>query len=300
VGRDYLQLRGIQTQLLITRADLTTAKEILDLTRKRANDGLSSQIDVANAGAQAASIQADIPQLEQRAAQAINQLSFLLAQPPGALSEELAEANPVPPPPPRVPVGLPSELAQRRPDIRQAEAQLHAATAQIGVAKASFYPSVTLSATFALQAMKFADLANWNARSLTAGPLISVPIFEGGRLTGNLTLTETRQQEAALDYQRTVLGAWEEVADALVAYQAEQRRREQISIAVEENRRALKLARAQYANGFASFLEVLNAQQQLLISEQKEADSITAVSSNLVALYKALGGGWETKFPRED
>jgi NodT family efflux transporter outer membrane factor (OMF) lipoprotein len=272
----------------------------LDLTRKRANDGLSSQIDVANAGAQAASIQADIPQLEQRAAQAINQLSFLLAQPPGALSEELAEANPVPPPPPRVPVGLPSELAQRRPDIRQAEAQLHAATAQIGVAKASFYPSVTLSATFALQAMKFADLANWNARSLTAGPLISVPIFEGGRLTGNLTLTETRQQEAALDYQRTVLGAWEEVADALVAYQAEQRRREQISIAVEENRRALKLARAQYANGFASFLEVLNAQQQLLISEQKEADSITAVSSNLVALYKALGGGWETKFPRED
>jgi NodT family efflux transporter outer membrane factor (OMF) lipoprotein len=300
VARDYLQLRGIQTQLRITRADLTTAREILDLTRKRANDGLSSQIDVANAGAQAASIQADIPQLEQRAAQTINQLSFLLGQPPGALSDELAEPNPVPPPPPRVPVGLPSELARRRPDIRQAEAQLHAATAQIGVAKANFYPSVTLSATFAMQAIKFADLADWGARSLTAGPLVSIPIFEGGKLTGNLSLTETRQQEAAVDYQRTVLSAWEEVADALVAYQAEQRRREQISVAVSENRRALKLARDQYGDGFASFLEVLNAQQQLLQAERKEADSITTVSANLVSLYKALGGGWETQFPRED
>ena len=300
VARDYLRLRGIQAQLRISKANLATAQDILDLTKKRANDGLSSQLDVANAGAQAATIAADIPQLEQQQAQAINQLSFLLAQPPGALADELIEPNPVPPPPPKVPVGLPSELAQRRPDIRQAEAQLHAATAQIGVAKANFYPSVTLSASFALQAGKFADLANWDSRSLTAGPLVSIPIFEGGKLTGNLVLTETRQQEAALDYQRVVLSAWQEVADALVAYQAEQHRRDRISVAVAENRRALKLARAQYADGFASFLQVLTAQQQLLAAEQKEADSITTVSANLVALYKALGGGWETKFPREE
>lgn len=300
VARDYLQLRGIQTELRISKANAVTAQEILDLTRKRAKDGLSSQLDVANAAAQLATTQSDIPQLEQRQAQAMNQLSFLLGRPPGALEDELIDPAAVPPPPPRVPVGLPSELAQRRPDIRQAEAQLHAATAQIGVAKANFYPSITLSATAAMQAMKFADLADWGARSFTAGPLISIPIFEGGKLTGNLTLTETRQQEAALDYQRTVLSAWEDVADALVAYQAEQRRRDQISIAVEENRRALKLARSQYADGFASFLQVLTAQQQLLAAEQKEADSITTVSANLVVLYKALGGGWETTFPREN
>jgi len=299
VARDYLQLRGVQTELRISKANAVTAQEILDLTRKRADDGLTSQLDVANAAAQLATTQSDIPQLEQRQAQSINQLSFLLGQPPGALEDELIDPDAVPPPPPRVPVGLPSELAQRRPDIRQAEAQLHAATAQIGVAKANFYPSITLSATAAMQALKFADLANWSARSLTAGPLISIPIFEGGRLTGNLTLTETRQQEAALDYQRTVLSAWEDVADALVAYQAEQRRRDQISIAVAENRRALTLARSQYGDGFASFLQVLSAQQQLLAAEQKEADSITTVSANLVALYKALGGGWETSFPRD-
>ena len=300
VARDYLQLRGIQTQLRISKANEVTATEILDLTRKRAKDGMSSQLDVANAAAQLAITQSDIPQLEQRQAQSINQLSFLLGQPPGALEDELIDAEAVPPPPPRVPVGLPSELAQRRPDIREAEAQLHAATAQIGVAKANFYPSITLSATAAMQAMTFADLANWGARSFTAGPLVSIPIFEGGKLTGTLRLTETRQQEAALDYQRTVLSAWEDVADALVAYQAEQRRREQISVAVEENRKALKLARSQYSDGFASFLQVLTAQQQLLSAEQKEADSITTVSANLVALYKALGGGWETTFPRED
>ena len=299
VARDYLQLRGIQAQLRISKANQATAQDILDLTRKRATNGLSSQIDVADAAAQLATTQSDIPQLEQRQAQAINQLSFLLGQPPGALSDELITPEAVPPPPPKAPVGLPSELAERRPDIRQAEAQLHAATAQIGVAHANFYPSVTLSASFAMQAAKFADLANWDARSLTAGPLVSIPIFEGGRLTGNLALTETRQQEAALDYQRIVLSAWEEVADALVAFQAEQHRRERISVAVEENRRALKLARSQYGDGFATFLQVLTAQQQLLAAEQKEADSITTVSANLVALYKALGGGWETTFPRE-
>jgi NodT family efflux transporter outer membrane factor (OMF) lipoprotein len=300
VARDYLQLRGIQAQLRISKANQATAQDILDLTRKRAANGLSSQLDVADAAAQLATTQSDIPQLEQRQAQIINQLSFLLGQPPGALSDELITPAAVPPPPPRVPVGLPSELAERRPDIRQAEARLHAATAQIGVAKADFYPRITLSASFAMQAAKFADLANWDARSLTGGPLVSIPIFEGGKLSGNLALTETRQQEAALDYQRTVLSAWQEVADALVAYQAEQHRREQISVAVEQNRRALKLARSQYSDGFASFLQVLTAQQQLLAAEQKEADSITTVSANLVALYKALGGGWETTFPREE
>ncbi len=299
VARDYLELRGIQAQLGISKANLTTARDVLTLTQKRANDGLSSQIDVANAGAQLATIEADIPQWEQREAQTINELSFLLGQPPGALREELAGENVMPPPPPRVPVGVPSELAQRRPDIRMAEAQLHAATALIGVAKANFYPSITLSATAALQATKFADLANWDARSFTAGPLISIPIFEGGKLTGNLTLSETRQQEAALDYQRTVLSAWQEVSNALVAYQSEQRRRDQIAVAVRENGRALMLARAQYKDGFATFLQVLTAQQQLLATQQKQADSITTVSSDLVMLYKALGGGWEETFPRD-
>jgi NodT family efflux transporter outer membrane factor (OMF) lipoprotein len=299
VARDYMQLRGIQTQLRISQDNLTTAEDILKLTKKRADYGLAGQIDVANASAQAATVAAGIPRLEQQQAQAVNQLSFLLAQPPGSLAAELEAPHSVPAPPSEVPVGLPSELAHRRPDIRQAEAELHAATAQIGVAKASFYPDITLSASFALQSTRFADLANWASRNETVGPFISLPIFEGGKLTGNLHLSEARQQEAALAYQRTVLSAWQEVADALVAYQAEQRRREKVIIAVKENRRALGLAREDYRHGTASFLQVLTAQQQLLLTEQQEADSTMMVSSNLVALCKALGGGWETNFPEQ-
>lgn len=299
VARDYMQLRGLQTELRISHDNLKTAEDIVALTKKRADYGMASQIDVANANAQAATVAAGIPRLEQQEAQAVNQLSFLLAQPPGSLAAELEAPHDVPAPPSEVPVGLPSELAHRRPDIRQAEAELHAATAQIGVAKASFYPDITLSASFALQSTRFADLANWASRNETVGPFISLPIFEGGKLTGNLHLTEARQQEAALAYQRTVLSAWQEVADALVAYQAEQRRREKVIIAVKENRRALGLAREDYQHGTASFLQVLTAQQQLLQMEQQEADSTMTVSSNLVALCKALGGGWETNFPEQ-
>lgn len=297
VARDYVQLRGLQTQLRISRDNLAVAEDIAALTKKRADQGLSSQLDVAQAGAQVATVAAAIPRLEQQQAQTIDQLSFLLGQPPGTLAAELETPQAVPPPPPDVPLGIPSELAHRRPDIRQAEAELHAATAQIGVAEANFYPSITLSASFALQSTRFADLANWASRNETVGPILSLPIFEGGRLTGNLHLTEARQQEAALTYQRTVLAAWQEVSDSLIAYQAEGKRREKIEQAVQENRRALKLAREDYRQGTVSFLQVLTAQQQLLQMQQQEADSTATVSADLVALCKALGGGWETAFP---
>jgi NodT family efflux transporter outer membrane factor (OMF) lipoprotein len=297
VALDYIQLRGVQTQLQISRENLATAQDSLALTQKRAADGLTSQLDVANAAAQVATTRAAIPQLQQQEAQVINQLGFLLGEPPGALADELATAQPIPPVPPRVPLGLPSELARRRPDIRQAEAQLHAQTAQIGVAVASFYPSVTLNGSLDLQAIRFADLGSWAARTYSLGPSISIPLFEGGRLKGNLALTKAEQQEAAIGYQRTVLNAWQEVDNALIAYRAEQRRRDDAARAVAENRRALDLAREQYRQGLIPFLQVLTDEQQLLAAEQQDAQSTTTVSTNLVSLYKALGGGWETTFP---
>ncbi len=297
VARDYLLLRGTQTKLRISKENLAIAEDSLMLTTQRATGGLSSQLDVATADAQVATTKATIPPLQQSEAQAIDRLSFLLGRPPGSLAAELATPHPVPPPPPRVPVGLPAELARRRPDIRQAEAQLHAQTAEVGVAVASFYPNVTLSAMFDLQALKFSDLGSWQSRTATLGPTLSLPLFDGGQLAGNLQLTKARQQEAAVAYQRTVLNAWREVVDALVAYEAEQQRREAIASAVERNRRRLRLAREQYRQGLVSFLQVLTAEQQLLASERQEAGSTTAVSTDLVALYKALGGGWETSFP---
>jgi NodT family efflux transporter outer membrane factor (OMF) lipoprotein len=299
VARDYIQLRGTQCQLAISRENLATAQEALALTRQRANAGLVSELDVANAAAQVATTSAAIPALKQAQAQTINQLGFLLGEAPRALTAELTTEKPIPPVPPRVPIGLPSELARRRPDIRAAEAQLHAATAEIGVAVASFYPSISLNGNFDLQATRFVDLGNWASRTYGFGPSITLPIFQGGRLTGNLALTNAQQQEAAITYQRTVLNAWQEVDNALTAYAAEQHRQDELRRAVAQSRQALSLARDQYRRGITDFLQVLTAEQQLLAAEQQAATSTTTISTNLVALYKALGGGWETEFPRQ-
>ncbi len=297
VARDYVQLRGIQTQLAIANDNIATEQQSLQLTQARFRGGLTTELDVANASAQLQTTQSQVPQLQQQQASAINALSFLLGEAPNALQAELITPGTVPPVPPRVPVGLPSELARRRPDILQAEAQLHSATADIGVAVADFYPKVTLDGSFGLQALKAKDLGNWAARQYGLGPTISLPIFEGGRLRATLELRKVEQQEAALNYQQTVLQAWHDVDNALTAYGAEQRRHDSLEGAVAQNRRALDLSRQRYTQGVADFLDVLDAERALLSAQLQLADSSTTVSSNLVQLYKALGGGWEQTFP---
>ncbi len=297
VARDYVQLRGIQTQLAITRDNISTERESLSLSEDRFRGGLTTELDVVNAAAQLKTTESQVPQLEQQQAASINALSFLLGEAPRALAAELIDAKAVPPVPPRVPIGVPSELARRRPDIRQAEAQLHAATADIGVAVAAFYPQVTLDGSFGLQALQFKDLGNWAARQYGLGPTISLPIFEGGRLRATLALRRVEQQEAALTYEQTVLQAWHDVDNALTAYAAQQRRRDALEEAVVQNRKALDLSRQRYAQGVADFLNVLDAERSLLAAQLQLADSSTTVSTNLVQLYKALGGGWEPTYP---
>ncbi|KPA99143.1 TolC family protein, partial [Pseudomonas asplenii] len=203
----------------------------------------------------------------------------------------------IPVPPASVPIGLPSELARRRPDIRRAEADLHAATAAIGMARADFYPRISLSGNLGFQALQLSDLGSWGSHTLAVGPSLSVPLFEGGRLQGQLQLRESRQQEAALRYRQTVLDAWHEVDDALSAYQAGQRRRDSLRQAVEQSRLALASARQQYEQGTVDFLNVLTVQGALLANEDALVDSTAAVSLALVGLYGALGGGWEQALP---
>jgi NodT family efflux transporter outer membrane factor (OMF) lipoprotein len=297
VARDYITLRGVQTELRIARDNVQIAQDSRKLTQQRAAGGVTTTLDVANAEAQLSTTLARIPALEQQEAELINALSLLLGMPPNGLRAELQKPRTVPPVPPLVPVGLPSELARRRPDVREAEANLHAATANIGVAKAAFYPSVTLSGSVGLQALEFAPMFGFNARQFALGPGLTVPIFEGGQLKGQLHLTEARQKEAALAYQRVVLRALHEVDNALTAYRFEQRRRQQLIDAVAQNRRALDLAKARYAQGVTDFLTVLDTQRSLLVNELLLADSTTTVSANLVVLYKALGGGWESDLP---
>lgn len=297
VGRDYIQLRGTQAQLQIARDNARTARQSLSLTQQRAAGGVTTDLDVANASAQLRTTLSQIPTLEQQEAQLINALSLLLGQPPNALRADLDVARPVPPVPPRVPVGLPSELARRRPDIRQAEAQLHAATADIGAAQANFYPTLNLTGSFGLQSLQLNHAFDLASKQYAVGPALTIPIFQGGQLRSTLELRKAQQQEAAITFQKTVLQAWHDVDNALTAYKAEQTRRDELTGAVAEDRRALALAQSRYAQGVADFLTVLVAEQSLLGAQQQLAQSTTLVSLNLVALYKALGGGWEADMP---
>ncbi|HUA80258.1 MAG TPA: efflux transporter outer membrane subunit [Dyella sp.] len=297
VARDYIQLRGTQTDYAITLDSLKAAKDAERVTRERKANGLASDLDVEEAASQVSAENALLPQLAQQEDETINRLSFLLGQAPGALRTELEETKPVPPTPPVVPVGIPSDLARRRPDIREAEANLHQATAEIGVAKADFYPSITLSASGSLQAMQFSKLGNWGSRQFSIGPSINLPIFEGGRLKATLNLRKEQQQEAAVNYQRVVLSAWHEIDNALTQYSSQQERHDQLAAEVQDNQRALRLAQAQYTAGTGSFLQVLDAERRLLSAQQDLTDNTTQISTTLVSLYKALGGGWETTYP---
>jgi NodT family efflux transporter outer membrane factor (OMF) lipoprotein len=295
VARDYLNLRGTQEKLRITRENLAFSERTVQLTEERARHGLATDLDVANAQSQAESNAADVPQEEQQEAKLINAIGVLLGEYPQALAAKLLPPSTVPMAPPRVPVGLSSELARRRPDIREAEAQLHAATASIGAAKADFFPKITLSGSVAIQATQFTNLGSWGARSYSAGPSLSLPIFEGGRLRATLALREAQQQEAAITYRKTVLSAFQEVDDALTGFAAEQRRLDRLSASVQASRRALDIANKRYIRGLSTYLDVLTAQKALLTAEQQWVDSTATVSTNLVALYKALGGGWDAQ-----
>ncbi|GBQ24385.1 efflux transporter outer membrane subunit [Gluconacetobacter sacchari] len=297
LARDYMALREAQTQLRILLDNRDTAAQTLELSRQRNRTGLVSELDVQTAQSQLDATTARIPQAEQQIALQVNALSLLLGEPPAALAGELLKAEAIPPVPPRVPAGVPSELARRRPDIRQAEAQLHGATAQVGEAVAEFYPRVTIDAGFGFQSLSFRDLGFWNARAWNVGPSITLPIFQGGRLRGQLELRKSAQQEAAISYRRTVLGAWHEVDNALTAYRDEQMRRDSLEREVAADQRGLDLARDQYRHGMVTFLTVLDAERRILAAQTDLTSSTATLSTDLVQLYSALGGGWETTFP---
>ena len=298
MARDYVTLRGTQLQLRIVKDNLKVEEEILGITKVRQSNGLVTGLDVETAAAQVDSVRAQIPQLQAQEVSQINRISLLLDQPPLGLSQELIDAKAVPPNPPVVPIGLPSELARRRPDIRMAEANLHAATANIGVAVAEFYPSVRLNGSPTLQALAPKDVFKGTSlQYMNIGPSVTLPIFEGGRLKSNLVLQEKRQQEAAIAYHQAVLGAWHDVINSLTSYRTEQIRRERLRSQVDHAKLALTLARSRYEQGVADFTTLLTDEQAVLNAEQQLAQSTTNVSTDLVALYKALGGGWELTYP---
>ncbi|MEA3117066.1 MAG: hypothetical protein QOI13_336, partial [Paraburkholderia sp.] len=297
LARDYIELRATQTLLAITQDNLKLARDTVKLTHLQLTEGVTTDLDVANASAQVASVEARLPPLETQRDALINALSLLLGEGPGALGPMLSNASDIPSLPAQAPIGFPSELVRRRPDIRQAEAKLHSATAQIGVAQADFYPQITLTGSLGYQSLQLSSLGDWASHQFVFGPSISLPIFQGGRLKGTLELRKAQQQEAAIVFQRTVLQAWHEVDDALSAYDAEQRRRDRLKEVVQQDQIALAVAQQRYRAGAIDFLNVLTVQRDLLNAQSDLAQSRASAAVNLVTLYKALGGGWETAFP---
>ncbi|MBR2123818.1 MAG: efflux transporter outer membrane subunit [Acetobacter sp.] len=297
LASDYIALRNMQEQLRIIKANRDTAAELLKLSESRYKTGLVSRLDVESARSELERTGALIPQQEQQIAMQMNAIALLMGAPPGSLDAELQRTSTIPLVPPSPPIGVPSELAQRRPDIREAEAELHAVTAEVGQAMADFYPKVVIDAGFGFQSFSFRDLGFWNARAWNVGPSITLPIFQGGRLVGQLRMKKAAQRAAALHYRKTVLNAWREVSNALVAYQAEQRRNQNLKAQYEANTRALGLAWSRYRNGLQNYLTVLDAQRRVLQSQTELAVSTATVSDDLVRLYNALGGGWQRVLP---
>ncbi len=292
VAQSYIQLRAAQARRAVALENIATLTDLLDLTRQRYTNGLTTEVDVRSATAQLSQTRATVPALELQITQAIHTLSTLLGEPPEAVRAELTQPAAIPPLPPQVPIGLPAELARRRPDVREAEANLHAATAQIGVAIGDLFPRLSLSASGGFQSETLGNLLQWNSLFGMVGPELDIPVFDRGRWK-TVRLYRLKAREAALAYQSTVLTALREVEDAAAAYGADQQQRLWLTDTVTQNREALTLAQQRYESGVTDFLNVLDAQRTLQQNELSLLSATAAASSDLVSLYRALGGGWE-------
>jgi NodT family efflux transporter outer membrane factor (OMF) lipoprotein len=293
VARNYIGARGYQQRLAITRQNIQVQQEILNLTSNRFENGLSSDLDVQQATALLTATEAQVPSLETGFDQSVHHLAVLLGQAPGALQDEMSVEKPIPLTPPTVPVGLPSDLLQRRPDVQRSERELAAATARIGAAKADLFPKFSLTGFAGLESISTANFFNYASRYWSAGPTVQWELFQAGSIRANVRVQNARQEQALDTYEQTVLIALEDAENALTAYAREQTRRESLSQSVQADEQALELSTQLYNNGLADFLHVLDSERSLYAAQDALVQSDQTVSLDLVQLYKALGGGWQ-------
>jgi NodT family efflux transporter outer membrane factor (OMF) lipoprotein len=292
VALEYVQLRSYQARLAISRSSLVRQEETLDLTRWRAQAGLTSELDVEQARANAEQTRAQIPSLETAVAETEHALATLLGQPPAALHEMVASHGPIPTIPDAVAVGIPAETLRQRPDVRAAERLLVAAIARVGEAKAARFPTFRLSGTLGASGPTVGDLlsAETVARSLLGS--LTAPIFYRGRIRRQIEIQTEAQEQALVGYENTVLAALEEVENAIVSLANARKRRASLEAAVEASRTAAELARQRYTTGLTSYQTVLDTERTVLSAEDSLESSKADGVSALVRLYKALGGGW--------
>jgi multidrug efflux system outer membrane protein len=295
VADTYLALRAAQRRLAINQRDLARQQDLLDQIRTRTAFGLATGLDVRQQETAVAATSSALPPLSAEVDVRLHALGVLLGEPPEALLDTLGTA--ASPTPPSIPAGLPADLLRRRPDIRAAERQLAAATANIGVAVADYYPDITLTASPALVSTALSNLLTWGSRNLTAGAGLSWNLFDGGKVKANVAIANEHQRQALLTYRKTVLTALQDVEDALTRSDADRTRQQDLARQTDSARAAADLSRGQYRAGLIPFSTVLTTEAALLSAQDTATQNAATTAQDVVALYKALGGGWDDTDP---
>jgi len=294
IALNYVEVRSYQTRLAIARDNRDAQEETFRLVQNRFDAGLAAQLEVEQSRYNLESTRAEIPSLNTGLEQAKNRLAVLLGRQPGNLRQEVVEQRPIPVTPMELAVGVPADTLRRRPDVRRAEWELAAQTARIGVATAELYPKFSLLGSIGLESLSMDNLFNTSYRTYSIGPTFSWRIFEAGRVRQQIEVETALQEQALIQYEAAILTALEDVENALVAYADEQVRRDALVQASAAAERAVDQAQNQYRAGLTDFQNVLDSQRSLLAYQDKLALSDGTVTSNLVRLYKSLGGGWDT------
>jgi NodT family efflux transporter outer membrane factor (OMF) lipoprotein len=291
VALSYVDVRTAQSRLAYAERNLETQRELTDITRWQSEAGLATSLEVEQANSSYEQTRAQLPSLDSSLRQSLNRLAVLTGETPGALDAQLTDRKPIPAPPLEVAAGVPADVLRRRPDIRAAERRLAAQTAQIGVAQAALYPSLSLSGVITLTSLDAGHVFD-GARTDRSGLALTLPIFHAGALRQNVRAQSAVADQALATYESTVLAAYEEVENALTAWSNEHRRNESLVAAAASARIAAELALMQYNSGLVDFQTVLTADRQLIVLEDSLAVSDGETTANYVRLYKALGGGW--------
>ena len=295
VALNYVEVCTTQARLATAQMSIKNQEETYQLTQWRFNAGLNDELDVHQARSSLESTRSRIPTLRTALEEARNRLAVLVGAHPGELKKDLEKTRPVPVIPLEVAVGIPADILRQRPDVRKAEQELAAQTARIGVATADLYPKFTLSGNISFDATSTGNLLSSGSRSQSLGPRVTWRIFDAGAVRRNIEVQSAKQEQALAAYESTILNALEETENALVAYAEEQQRRDSLVEAVRAAQQALDLARSKYQAGLIDFVSLLDAQRSLLSFQDELSSSNGTVTSNLVRLYKALGGGWSVR-----
>jgi outer membrane protein, multidrug efflux system len=291
VATAYFHLRSLDEQLVIAKQTLEARHESTELTRKLESGGSAPLSDLRQAEELEYTASAQIPQLEEQIQQEENALRLLLGQNPGPVTD--TDANALAPVPQNLPVGLPSRLLERRPDILEAEQQLVAANARIGVARAQFFPQLSISASGGVGGSDLSSIFDPDGRLIYGIGSLTQPIFEGGKLRGQLQLSEETKKEMVLNYQKTIAGAFRDTSNALIAINKQRAAREQQEKLVVASEDAARLAQVRYQGGATSYLEVLTTDTNLFSAQLNLVSAREGEALSLVQLYEALGGGWD-------